>query len=120
MLIGIVRVLGLPPQCTWRFLMSLHLESARQLGKVQAGMRQHVWDAANLRLTEVTLDTDTTVHKQIARRLHEVIAALGSGVQTVPARADSGFYCWEAVAAENSAAATSFCRPAKPHAWWTS
>ncbi len=149
MLVGIVRVLGLPPQCTfWRFLASLHLESARQLGKVQAGMRQRVWDAANIRLTEVTLDTDTTVHtiygqqmggrkgynpknkgkqsyqpiltflaetrefaggelrngdrpdgKQIARHLHEVIAALPGGVQTVRARADSGFYCWEAVAA---------------------
>lgn len=149
MLVGIVRVLGLPPQCTfWRFLTSLHLESARQLGKVQAGMRQRVWDAANLRLTEVTLDTDTTVHtifgqqmggrkgynpknkgkqsyqpiltflaetrefaggelrngdrpdgKQIARHLHEVITALPRGVQTVRARADSGFYCWDAVEA---------------------
>ena len=25
-------------------------------------MRQRVWDAANVKLTEVTLDTDTTVH----------------------------------------------------------
>ncbi len=149
LLIGIVRVLRLPPQCTfWRFLASLHLEFARQLGKVQAQMRQRVWDAANIRLTEVTLDTDTAVHtlygrqmggrkgynpnnkgkqsyqpmltflaetrefvggelrngdrpdgKQIARHLHEVIAALPQGVRTVRARADSGFYCWEAVEA---------------------
>lgn len=149
MLTGIVRTPRLPPQCTfWRFLASLHLEFARQLGKVQARLRQRVWDAANIRLTEVTLDTDTTVHtiygqqmggrkgynpknkgklsyqpiltflaetrefaggelrngdrpdgKQIARHLHEVIAALPSGVKTVRARADSGFYCWEAIEA---------------------
>jgi len=149
MLIGILRVLRLPPQSTfWRFLASLHLEFARQLSRVHAHMRQRVWGAANVRLTEVTLDTDTTVHTiygqqmggrkgynpkhkgkksyqpiltflaetrefaggelrngdrpdgaQIARHLHEVIAALPTSVQTVRARADSGFYCWEAVQA---------------------
>lgn len=149
MLIGILRVGRLPPQSTfWRFLASLHLEFARQLGQVQAALRQRVWDAANVRLTEVTLDTDTTVHtiygqqmggrkaynpknkgkksyqpiltflaetrefaggelrngdrpdgKQIARHLREVITALPARVKTVRARADSGFYCWEAVEA---------------------
>ena len=70
MLIGIVRARRLPPQCIfWRFLASLHLEFARQLGTVQARLRQRVWDAANIRLTEVTLDTDTTVHTVYGRQM---------------------------------------------------
>ena len=63
MLVGILKVLRLPPQCTfWRFLASLHLQIARQLLEVQRVMRQRVWEAAHVRLTAVTLDTDTTVH----------------------------------------------------------
>ncbi len=53
----------LPPQCTfWRFLASLHWGVARQLLQVQQRMRERVWEAANVRLTSITLDTDTTVH----------------------------------------------------------
>jgi len=63
MLRGILKVLRLPPQCTfWRFLASLHLGVARQLLEVQRRMRGRVWDAAHVRLSTVTLDTDTTVH----------------------------------------------------------
>jgi hypothetical protein len=63
MLTGILQVLKLPPQSTfWRFLAALHLGIARQLLEVQRRMRQRVWEAANVQLTEVTLDTDTTVH----------------------------------------------------------
>ncbi len=63
MLTGILRVLRLPPQCTfWRFLASLHLGIARQLLEVQRRMRERVWEAAHVGLTVVTLDTDTTVH----------------------------------------------------------
>ena len=63
MLTGILQVLRLPPQSTfWRFLASLHLGVARQLLQVQRRMRERVWEAANVQLTEVTLDTDTTVH----------------------------------------------------------
>src|SRR5262252_6269030 len=63
MLTGILKVLRLPPQCTfWRFLASLHLGVAAQLLKVQQKMRERVCEAANVRLTVVTLDTDTTVH----------------------------------------------------------
>jgi Transposase DDE domain group 1 len=63
MLMGILKVLELPPQCTfWRFLASLHLNVAQQLLEVQRQMRQRVWEAANVRLTSVTFDTDTTVH----------------------------------------------------------
>jgi hypothetical protein len=147
MLVGILKVWRLPPQCTfWRFLASLHLEIARQLLEVQRRMRQRVWEAAHVRLKSVTLDTDTTVHTlfgqqmgarkgynpqhkgknsyqpmltflaetreyvmselhngdrpsgaQIARHLERAWAALPPGVETVSARADSGFYCREAV-----------------------
>jgi len=147
MLVGILKVLRLPPQCTfWRFLASLHLEMARQLLEVQRRMRQRVWEAAHVRLKSVTLDTDTTVHTlfgqqmgarkgynpqhkgkksyqpiltflaemreyvmgelhngdrpsgaQIARHLERAWAALPAEVETVYARADSGFYCWEAM-----------------------
>ena len=63
MLTGILKVLRLPPQCTfWRFLASLHLGVARQLLEVQRRMRERVWQAAHVGLTTVTLDTDTTVH----------------------------------------------------------
>jgi hypothetical protein len=63
MLTGILRVVRLPPQCTfWRFLASLHLNVARQLVEVQRRMRERVWAAANVQLAAVTLDTDTTVH----------------------------------------------------------
>ena len=149
MLMGILKVLRLPPQCTfWRFLASLHLGIGRQLLEVQRRMRQRVWEAAHVELAAVTLDTDTTVHTlfgnqmggrksynpknkgkrsyqpiltflaetreyisgelrngdrptgaQIARHLESVFAALPRGVKTIYARADSGFYCWEAVEA---------------------
>ncbi len=150
MLVGILKVLRLPPQCTfWRFLASLHLQVAQQLLEVQRRLRQRVWEAAHVRLKSVTLDTDTTVHTlfgqqmgarkgynpqhrgkksyqpiltflaetreyvmgelhngdrpsgaQIARHLESVSAALPPGVETVYAREDSGFYCWEAVEAQ--------------------
>ena len=149
MLTGILKVLRLPPQCTfWRFLASLHLGVARQLLEVQRRMRERVWEAAHVQLTVVTLDTDTTVHTlfgnqmggrksynpknkgkksyqpiltflaetreyvsgelrngdrptgaQIARHLESVFAALPPQVKTIYARADSGFYCGEAVEA---------------------
>src|ERR1035437_2109517 len=63
MLTGILKVLRLPPQCTfWRFLASLHLSVAQQLLEVQRRMRERVWVAAHVQLVAVTLDTDTTVH----------------------------------------------------------
>ena len=118
MLTGILQVLRLPPQCTfWRFLASLHLGVARQLLTVQRQMRQRVWDAANVRLPSVTLDTDTIIAEtreyiggelrngdrpsgqQIARHLESVFAALPLSVTTIYARVDSGFYCWAAVEA---------------------
>jgi hypothetical protein len=41
--------------------------------------------------------------KQIARHLHRVIAALPQVIEKISARADSGFYCWEAVEAYQKA-----------------
>ena len=149
MLTGILKVLRLPPQCTfWRFLASLHLGIAQQLLSVQRQMRERVWQAAHVGLTAVTLDTDTTVHtlfgnqmggrkgynpknkgkksyqpiltflaetreyvsgelhngdrpsgSEIARHLKSVFGALPAAVDTIFARADAGFYCWDAVAA---------------------
>ena len=75
MLTGILGVEQLPVQSSfWRFLASLHLVVAGQLLKVTESMRQRVWEAAHVKLTEVTLDTDTTVqtvygrHKMGARK----------------------------------------------------
>jgi hypothetical protein len=149
MLTGILQMLELPPQSAfWRFLAALRLAVARQLLEVQRRLRERVWEAANVELTEATLDTDTTVHtlvgnqmgarksynpknkgkksyqpiltflaetkeyvagalrtgdrpggQEIARHLESAFAALPATVQTVYVRADSGFYCWEAVQA---------------------
>jgi hypothetical protein len=70
MLIGILKVLRLPPQCTfWRFLASLHVSVAQQLLEVQRQMRQRVWEAAHVKLTSVTFDTDTTVHTVYGKQM---------------------------------------------------
>jgi len=148
-LTGILRVEKLPVQTTfWRFLAALHLNVARQLLTVMRTLRERVWEAANVKLEVVTIDTDTTVHtlygrqmggrksynpknkgkksyqpmltflaetreylwgglrngdrptgKQIADHLQQALAALPPGVKQLFGRADSGFYCWEAVAA---------------------
>jgi len=55
--------------------------------------------------------------QQIARHLHEVIAALPSSVKTVRARADSGFYCWEAVEAYEEHGCQSILSARKTRAW---
>jgi len=149
MLIGIVRVGKLPPQCTfWRFLTALPVTVAQQLLQLQRRLRERVWEAANVQLPWITLDTDTTVHTlygkqmgarksynpknqgkksyqpiltfiaetreylsgelhngdrptgaQIARHLQAVFAALPGCVRNIYARADAGFYCWDAVQA---------------------
>jgi Transposase DDE domain group 1 len=70
MLTGLLKVAQLPPQCTfWRFLASLHLGVARQLLEVQRKMRERVWEAANVRLNAITLDTDTTVHTLYGKQM---------------------------------------------------
>ena len=149
MLTGILKVLRLPPQCTfWRFLAALHLSAAEQVLRIQHTLRRRVWEAAHVELKSITLDTDTTVHtlfgkqmggrksynpknkgkrsyqpiltflaetreymggelrngdrptgQQIARHLAGILATVPQSVETIYARADSGFYCAEAVEA---------------------
>lgn len=146
-LTGILQVTKLPVQSTfWRFVNALHRNVARQILTVMKIMRQRVWEAANVKLEVVTIDTDTTVHtlygqqmggrksynpknkgkksyqpmltfiaetreyvwgelrngdrptgKQIGDHLRNVGAAMPPGVKQVYGRADSGFYCREAV-----------------------
>jgi hypothetical protein len=146
-LTGILKVTKLPVQSTfWRFVNALHRHVARQMLTIMRTMRQRVWEAANVKLEVVTIDTDTTVHtlygqqmggrksynpknkgkksyqpmltfiaetreyawgelrngdrptgKQIGDHLRSVGAALPPGVKQIYGRADSGFYCREAV-----------------------
>jgi hypothetical protein len=70
MLTGLLKVTELPPQSTfWRFLASLHLGVAEKLLKVQQRMRERVWAAANVGLSTITLDTDTTVHTLYGKQM---------------------------------------------------
>src|SRR6266404_6460013 len=152
-LTGILKVTKLPVQSTfWRFVNALHRNVARQILTIMRTMRERVWEAANVKLEVVTIDTDTTVHtlyghqmggrkgynpknkgkksyqpmltflaetreylqgelrngdrptgKQIYDHLKNAIAALPAGIQQISARADSGFYCSEAVEAYEEA-----------------
>src|SRR5277367_5306840 len=62
-LTGILKITKLPVQSTfWRFVNALHRNVARQLLTVMRIMRERVWEAANVKLAVVTIDTDTTVH----------------------------------------------------------
>ena len=70
MLTGILGVEELPPQSTlWRFLAGLHLNVPGQILKIQQAFRQRVWEAANVKLETVTLDTDTTVHTVYGKQM---------------------------------------------------
>jgi hypothetical protein len=62
-LTGILKVTKLPVQSTfWRFVNALHRHVARQILTMMRSMRERVWQAANVKLEVVTIDTDTTVH----------------------------------------------------------
>ena len=62
-LTGILKVTKLPVQSTfWRFVNALHRHVARQMLTIMRSMRERVWEAANVKLEVVTIDTDTTVH----------------------------------------------------------
>lgn len=70
MLTGILGVEQLPVQSSsWRFLASLHLGVARQLLELVRRMRQRVWEAAHVKLKELTLGTDTTVQTVYGRQM---------------------------------------------------
>lgn len=69
-LTGVLKIAQLPPQSTlWRFLAALHGSVAQQLLRVQNRMRCLVWEAANVKLNSVTLDTDTTVHTLYGKQM---------------------------------------------------
>src|SRR5260370_33727667 len=53
----------------WRFLASLHLSAAGQLLQIQRRMRQRVWEAAHVKLCDVTLDTDITEHTRFGHQM---------------------------------------------------
>jgi hypothetical protein len=66
----ILKVSELPGQSTfWRFLASLNLNVAWQLLQLQRILRERVWEAANVRLKSITLDTDTTVHTVYGKQM---------------------------------------------------
>src|SRR5271157_4065849 len=63
MLTGVLKVASLPGQSVfWRCCASLHLSVAQQLLRLQGALRERVWEAANVQLPAITVDTDTTVH----------------------------------------------------------
>ena len=69
-LTGILKVGKLPVQSTfWRFVNALHLNVARQMLTIMRVMRERVWEAANVNLAVVTIDTDTTVHTLYGRQM---------------------------------------------------
>ena len=62
-LTGILKITKLPVQSTfWRFVNALHRHVARQMLTIMQTLRQRVWEAANVKLAVITIDTDTTVH----------------------------------------------------------
>jgi len=70
LLTGILGVEKLPPQSTlWRFVDGLYVHVAGQILKIQQVFRQRVWEAANVKLTTVTLDTDTTVQTVYGKQM---------------------------------------------------
>ena len=69
-LTGILKVSKLPVQSTfWRFVNALHLNVARQILTIMQTLRERVWEAANVKLERVTIDTDTTVHTLYGRQM---------------------------------------------------
>ena len=69
-LTGILKVTKLPVQSTfWRFVNALHRHIARQMLTIMRTMRERVWEAANVKLEVVTIDTDTTVHTLYGKQM---------------------------------------------------
>jgi hypothetical protein len=69
-LTGILKVTKLPVQSTfWRFVNALHRNVAAQMLAIMRTMRERVWEAANVKLEVVTIDTDTTVHTLYGKQM---------------------------------------------------
>jgi hypothetical protein len=70
LLTGILKVIKLPVQSSfWRFVNALHRNVARQILSVMRITRERVWEAANVKLEVVTIDTDTTVHTLYGKQM---------------------------------------------------
>ena len=68
-LTGILKVTKLPVQSTfWRFVNALHRNVARQILNLMQILRERVWQAANVKLEVVTIDTDTRVHTRYGQQ----------------------------------------------------
>ena len=63
---------------------------------------------------------DRPTGQQIAAHLESAFRALPGGVKRILARADAGFYCWEAVAAYQQAHVSSSSWRARPGGWSSS
>jgi len=74
MVLGILHVEALPHITSfWRFIRTFHIFNEGQLLSVNHQMMGRVWQSANIKLTHITLDHDTTVntlygHQQGARK----------------------------------------------------
>jgi hypothetical protein len=74
MVLGILNVQALPHITSfWRFIRAFHIFNEGQLLSVNHQMMGRVWQSANIKLTHITLDHDTTVntlygHQQGARK----------------------------------------------------
>ena len=69
-LTGILKVTKLPVQSTfWRFVNALHRNVAAQILTIIRILRERVWEAANVKLEVVTIDTDTTVHTLYGKQM---------------------------------------------------
>jgi len=67
---GILKISRLPVQSTfWRFVNALHRNVAGQILAIMRTMRERVWEAANVKLEVVTIDTDTTVHTLYGKQM---------------------------------------------------
>ena len=70
LLTGILKVIKLPVQSSfWIFVSALHRNVARQILTVMRITRERVWEAANVKLEVVTIDTDTTVHTLYGKQM---------------------------------------------------
>jgi hypothetical protein len=74
MVLGILNVEALPHITSfWRFIKAFHIFNEGQLLSVNHQMMRRVWQSANIKLTHITFDHDTTVntlygHQQGARK----------------------------------------------------
>ena len=90
-LTGILRVTKLPVQSTfWRFVNAWHRNVARQILNVMRIMRERVWEAANVKLDVVTIDTDTIWREVVLWVQTEVFQPLPSVVIFVSAFVGAG------------------------------